>query len=193
MNLSLYRNQEFDRGAPGWKEALWHLVKNIFFLQSWPLPSAFRCFLLRIFGARIGKGVVIRSGVNVSFPWLLEIGHHVWLGEEVFILSLAPVSIGSHVCISQRALLCTGSHDFSRETFDLLTSPIDIQSHSWIAAGAFVSPGTVIGEHSMVTAGTVVSKHLPPHSVACGNPAQIRPRNSKELHENTPRQPIRSA
>ena len=157
IDLSRFDNHDFARGASRAKELAWMLVRACFFYTRVPLPSSFRCWLLRMFGANIGKNVIIRSGVNISFPWRIEIGDHVWIGDDVFILSLANVKIGDHVCISHRAFLCTGSHDFSKPSFDLVTLPITIHSHSWIAAQAFVGPGTVIPEGTLVTAGQVVT------------------------------------
>jgi putative colanic acid biosynthesis acetyltransferase WcaF len=126
---------------------------------------------LRAFGAKIGERVVIRSNVNITFPWRLQIADDVWLGEEILILSLAPVIIESNVCISQRAFLCTGSHDFRAPHFDLITKPITIKSGSWVAAQVFIAPGVEIGEGSMVGAGSVVSENVPPKSLVRGNPA----------------------
>ncbi|MEJ0001108.1 MAG: hypothetical protein WDO13_19295 [Verrucomicrobiota bacterium] len=93
LRLDLYDNSDFDRGAGRLKESLWVLCKTVFFLNPLPWPSSLRVALLRLFGARIGQGVVIRSGFHVWFPWRLTVGDHVWLGEEVFVLSLAPVTI----------------------------------------------------------------------------------------------------
>jgi putative colanic acid biosynthesis acetyltransferase WcaF len=152
---------------------MWIAMKWLFFLNPVPWPSTLRIAILRIFGARIGERVVIRSNVNVTFPWRLEVGDDVWLGEEVLILSLAPVMIKSNVCISQRAFLCTGSHDFRAANFDLITKPITVRSGSWVAAQAFIAPGVEIGEGSMVAAGSVVSESVPPKCLVRGNPAVV--------------------
>jgi len=173
MDLSAYSVRDFDRGAARWIEGLWILVRNLFFLSAWPFPSALRVMLLRKFGAEIGHGVVIRSRVNITFPWRLKIGDHVWIGEEVCILSLAPVTIGSNVCISQRAFLCTGSHDFGKPTFDLKTAPITIGDGCWIAAQSFIAPGVTFGAGSVAGAGSVVLKPVPERVFVGGNPAKV--------------------
>jgi len=157
LDLSKFNNSTFDRGAPKWKECLWWLARSVCFAPWFPLPSALKVAVLRLFGARVGHGVVIRSRVNITFPWKVEMGDSVWVGDEVLILSLARVTIGSNVCLSQRAFLCTGSHDFRKETFDLITRPITIGDGCWIAAQAFVGPGVVLAEGTMVKAGEVVT------------------------------------
>ena len=174
MNLSLYDNSSFKRGVPRWKEALWLVVSMVFF-RSWiPWPSSLRTRFLVSFGAKIGSGVRIHTGVNISFPWRLEIGDHVWLGEDVRILSLAWVKIGSNVCISQQAYLCTGSHDHRKETFDLITAPICIEQGSWIASRAFIGAGVTVGAGSIVGAGAVVIRDVPSGMAAYGNPVVLR-------------------
>lgn len=171
MHLKNYSTRGFDRGAPFWKEALWTIVKCFFFLGPWPLPSELRVALLRAFGAQIGERVVIRARVNVTFPWRLTLGDDVWLGEEVLLLTLAPITVESDVCISQRAFLCTGSHDFRAEDFGLIVKPITVRRGVWIAAQSFVAPGVEIGEGSVVSAGSVCLENVPPGMMACGNPA----------------------
>jgi putative colanic acid biosynthesis acetyltransferase WcaF len=173
MDLSIYDNSDFDRGAPRWKEAAWTLVRFLFFQNAFPWPSPLRCALLRAFGAKIGRGVVIRANVNVSFPWRLTIGDHVWIGEDVGILTLAPVTIKSNVCISQRAYLCTGSHNFRRKDFELQVAPITVREGSWIAAASFIAPGVEIGSGAVVSAGSVVFKNVPPNTWVRGNPATV--------------------
>src|SRR5438874_4619858 len=171
MDLSIYDNSDFDRGAPRWKEAAWALVRFLFFQSAFPWPSPLRCALLRVFGAKIGRGVVIRANVNISFPWRLTTDDHVWIGEDVGILTLAPVTIESNVCISQRAYLCTGSHDFRREDFKLKVAPITVREGSWIAAASFIGPGVEIGKGAVVAVGSVVYRNVAPNFLVRGNPA----------------------
>ena len=173
IDLSGYTTGDFERGASGLKEALWWAVRALFFQTPLPWPSALRVALLRLFGAKVGTGVVIRSQVNITFPWRFSAGNHVWIGEEVLILSLAPVVIESNCCISQRAFLCTGSHDFASPAFSLVTSPVTIHEGSWVAAGAFIAPGVQVGPGSMVAAGSVVLADVPARVVVRGNPATV--------------------
>ena len=153
-------------------------MRALFFQNSLPFPSFLRIFFLRPFGARVGRGVVVR-GVTITFPWRLEIGNHSWIGEQVFILSLAPVLIESNVCVSQRAFLCTGSHDRRSPDFTLLTKPITLREGSWVAAQAFIGPGVEIGAGSIVAAGAVVWKSVPAGVIV----RAPRPR-SKKFHAN---------
>lgn len=173
MDLSKFSNQGFERGAQRWKEAVWMMVKRVFFQTSVPWPSALRAALLRWFGAKVGAGVVIRANVNISFPWRLVVGDYVWLGEEVMILSLAPVTIGSHVCVSQRSFLCTGSHDHRKETFDLIVGGITLGNGSWVAAQSFIGPGVEVGSGSVVSAGSVLMNSVPARTLVRGNPAVV--------------------
>lgn len=156
IRLDRFNNDGFDRGAGGVKELTWMVVKAFLFQFHFPLPSSLRVLVLRAFGATVGTGVVIRSGVNITFPWKLKVGDYCWIGEDVTILSLADVSIGDHCCLSQRAFLCTGSHDFNKSGFDLITKSITVESHCWIAAGAFLAPGVTVAQGTMVKANETV-------------------------------------
>ena len=103
-------------------------------LRSWLIPfSRVKVVVLRTFGASIGRGVRIKPGVKVKFPWRLTVGHHCWLGEDLWIDNLAEVRIGAHCCLSQGVYLCTGSHDWSRDTFDLIintvSAPLDMDAY----------------------------------------------------------------
>ena len=172
IDLSLFKNPDFDRGAPRWKEGLWVLTRGLLFMHAIPLPSSWKVGALRAFGATVGTGVIMRSRINITFPWRITIGDHVWIGDEVSILSLAQVTIGSNVCLSQRAFVCTGTHDFESTSFSLVTNPIIIGDRSWIAGMAFISPGVTIGSDSLVAAGSVVTRDVEANTKVAGNPAR---------------------
>ncbi len=171
VNLANYSPGNFDRGASRWREAAWVLTGLLLF-RLCPLKlSGLKALVLRCFGARVGRGVVIKPGARITFPWKLTLGNHVWLGEDCWLLNLDQVVIEDHVCISQRAFLCTGSHDYRQPTFDLLIQPIRVEKGAWIGAGAFVGPGVTVGSHAVVTAGSVATKDLAAFGVFRGNPA----------------------
>ncbi len=161
-----------DRGRSKPVEAVWYLAKCLFILSPLPYPSRFKCAILRFFGASVGKGVVIKPRVNIHMPWKLEIGDHTWIGEEVFILNLEKVMIGSHCCISQRAFICTGNHDYRSEDMAYKSQPITIKSGAWVGAQVFVSPGITIGTDAVIIAGSVATKSIPDGMICGGNPCQ---------------------
>jgi len=177
MRLDRYDNSDFSRGASKLTELLWWVVRSLLFAPWFPIPSAIKVAALRLFGAKVGRGVVIRSRVNITFPWRLAIADHVWIGEEVMILSLATVTIAAHVCISQRAFLCTGSHKFRSDNFDLVTRPITIGEGCWVAANAFIGPGVTLAPGTLCSAGAVVLRNSGPGDVLSGNPASSRVRS----------------
>lgn len=166
-----------DRGASRLLEIAWHLVKCAVFLSPLPWPNRLKRSLLRRFGAAVGSGVVIKPRVNIHLPWKLTLGDQSWIGEEAFILNLEPVVIENHACISQRAFLCTGNHDYRDPSFSYRNAPILVEAGAWVGAQAFVCPGVTVGCESVVTAGSVVTKNLPQAMVCSGNPCvAIRPR-----------------
>jgi putative colanic acid biosynthesis acetyltransferase WcaF len=168
--LKDFANLHFSRGRARVVEALW-LLTQWALVASWIPGAAHRRWLLRAFGAKIGEGVDIKPGVRVKFPWRLEVGDHSWLGENVWIDNLDKVSIGANCCISQGAYLCTGSHDWSRSTFDLITAPIRIDEGAWIAACSKIGPGVTVGEGAVLGLGSVANKDLQPWTIYLGVPA----------------------
>jgi putative colanic acid biosynthesis acetyltransferase WcaF len=169
--------QGLDRGRPRLVEAAWYLSKCVFFLSALPWPSSLKCALLRLFGANIGRHVYIKPRVNIHFPWKLQIGDHAWVGEEVFFLNFEPIEIGAHCCISQRAFLCTGNHDYRHPDMRYRNRPITVEEGAWVGAQVFVSPGVTIGTEAVITAGSVVTKNQPAKMVCGGNPCRpVQPR-----------------
>jgi putative colanic acid biosynthesis acetyltransferase WcaF len=175
VDLSSYRKA----GRPGelLRRALWECVQLPFYPLRPRGLSWMRVALLRMFGAKIGRNVLICGGVRVHVPWNLELGDYAAIGDKVEIYNLAPIRIGAHTTVSQHTYLCTSSHDYTRSDFPLYSLPITVGAQAWIAAGAFVAPGVTIGEGSVVGARSVVLRDIPPWTVAAGNPCKlIKPR-----------------
>ena len=172
MRLDTFDSRDFERGRSRLVEAFWLKVSWLF-IESWLPGSAWRAFWLRLFGAQIGRGARLKPRLRVKFPWRLELGDHVWLGEGVWIDNLAPVTIGDHCCVSQGAYLCTGSHDWSREDFALVTAPIALEEKCWIGAQAVVAPGVTLHQGAVLGLGAVAVSDLEPWSIYLGNPAGL--------------------
>lgn len=162
-----------DRGASRFKEITWYFVKVFFFLSSFPFPSSFKSFLLKLFGAKVGKGLVLKPRVNIHFPWKLSIGDYVWIGEEVFLLNFEPLTIGNNVCISQRAFLCGGNHDYRNPSMPYRNGAITLMDGSWIGASVFVGPNVTVGIDSVIAAGTIISKDVSDNCILKGNSVEI--------------------
>lgn len=178
-DLSAFENPEYDPGA-FWLRGLWFVVNALFFKS--PLPGSFwKRSLLRLFGANLGKGVIIKPRVNIKYPWFLSVGDHVWIGEEVWIDNLGTVSIGSHTCISQGAMLLCGNHDHRLPSFDLIVQSITLEEGVWVGAQAVVGPGVRLASHAFLTLGSVAVTDLPEYGIYQGNPATfIRERKIRE-------------
>jgi putative colanic acid biosynthesis acetyltransferase WcaF len=176
MRLDIYSTDDFSRGRPAWLEALWLLVQPL--LLSSPFPGSWlRVLLLRLFGARIGCGVTIKPGVRVKFPWRLVVGDHCWIGEHVWLDNLAEIRIGNHCCLSQAAYLCTGSHDWSKASFDLIAKPIVLQDQVWLAARSTIGPGVTVGTGAVLSLGSVAIRDLADWQIHQGTPAvALKPR-----------------
>jgi putative colanic acid biosynthesis acetyltransferase WcaF len=168
--LSSFNNYGFNGGAGACKRALWFLVSAILFYS--PLPGSFwKRIILKIFGAKIGRGVVIKPWVNIKYPWNLKIGNFSWIGEQVWIDNLAPIEIQENCCVSQGAMLLTGNHNYKKETFDLMIKPIVLEEGVWIGAKSVVGPGVSCKSHSVLSVGSVTSKDLEKYTIYIGNPA----------------------
>uniref|UniRef100_Q01XK0 Transferase hexapeptide repeat containing protein n=1 Tax=Solibacter usitatus (strain Ellin6076) TaxID=234267 RepID=Q01XK0_SOLUE len=174
IDLSKFTNSWYSPGRSRNFQALWYAVGLPILRSCWVPSYSVRRQVLRLFGAKIGCGVVIKPGVRVKYPWFLEIGDHSWIGEDVWIDNLALVQIGANVCLSQGAYLCTGNHDWSDPAFGLIVQPIVIHAGAWVGAKTIVGPGAVIGLQAIATAGSVVTGNLDPDTIYSGNPAVAR-------------------
>lgn len=176
-DLSIYNNYPFNPGGNPVKRLLWYYVNALFFKTGLLPVSGFKSFLLRIFGAKVGKGLTIKPGVNIKYPWNLIIGNHVWIGENVWIDNLVNVTIGNNVCISQGAVILTGNHNYKKPSFDLITGGVMINEGAWIGALAVVNPGLTVSTHAVLTTGSVANRNMDAYSIYQGNPAvKIRDR-----------------
>ena len=171
VNLSTFSRGNFSKEASLGKQILWFIVNSLFVRASWNPFMGIKIWLLRIFGGRIGKGLVIKNNVIIKFPWKLTIGDNVWLGEYCWIDNLDYITIGNNVCISQGALLITGNHDYTEVDFPYRNAPIVIEDGAWIGAKAVITSGVKIASHSVITVGSVVTKDTESYGIYQGNPA----------------------
>ena len=170
-DLSKYDNSWYHTGGSLMARLLWYFVNAIFFKSSWNISSGLKVRLLKLFGAKIGKGVNIKPCVNVKYPWNLSIGDYVWIGENCWIDNLAKVVIDHNACLSQGAMLLCGNHNYKLETFDLMIGEIHIEEGAWVGAKAVVCPGVTMKSHSVLAVGSVASADLDAYGIYRGNPA----------------------
>ncbi|WBL21652.1 WcaF family extracellular polysaccharide biosynthesis acetyltransferase [Zunongwangia sp. HRR-M8] len=154
-----------DRGASKFKEIIWYFIKITIFLSAFPYPSSLKVFLLRAFGAQVGTNITLKPRVNIHFPWKLEIGDHVWIGEESCLLNFEKLIIGDNVCISQRSYLCGGNHDYRKPSMPYRNGPITLNNGCWIGACSFIGPNVVIGTDAVITAGSTITSNIEPNIV----------------------------
>jgi putative colanic acid biosynthesis acetyltransferase WcaF len=174
VRLDAYDPSGFDSGRSKVIILLWWLLQAVVFPLTLHASHGPRCWLLRRFGATVGKGVVIRSTARFTYPWRVTIGDYSWIGDNVVLYSLAPITIGQHCVISQKSYLCTGSHDISDRHFGLQVAPITIENGVWIATDCFIAPGVTVGSNSVVGARSTVFKSLPPGQLCYGNPCRAK-------------------
>ncbi|WP_435414255.1 putative colanic acid biosynthesis acetyltransferase [Polaribacter aestuariivivens] len=161
------------RGRNVFVVQLWWLVQAIFFRTSPQFLYGYRRFLLRLFGAKIGKKVIIRPTVKVTYPWKVSIGDYSWIGDDVVLYSLGKIEIGKNVVVSQKCYICTGSHDYLKSDFPIYAKKIIIEDEVWLATDVFVSPGIIIKTGTVVGSRSSVYKDLPSNKLCVGNPAKV--------------------
>jgi putative colanic acid biosynthesis acetyltransferase WcaF len=169
-DLSSYNNKWYQPGSR-FKRILWYFINCLFFKTGILPISALKIFLLKLFGAKMGRHIIIKPYVNIKYPWFLEIGNEVWIGENVWIDNLGLVKIGNNVCISQGAFIFSGNHNYKKSSFDLLISEIILEDGVWIGAKSIVGPGIICRNHSVLSVGSVATNDLEPFGIYKGNPA----------------------
>lgn len=166
------------------RRALWSLAYLTLFRPSpVPLPG-WRRAVLRLFGARIGRGAALYPSCTIWAPWNLVAEDHATVGPGAVLYNVDRITLRESSIVSQRAHLCTGTHDHRSPDFTLMTAPIEVGAHAWIAADAFVGPGVAIGPGAVVAARGVAVRHVPQRAIVAGNPArQIgeRPADARNL------------
>lgn len=177
VKLSSFDGSNFDKGAGFLKATLWYFVNALIVRASWCPFMGVKIRLLRLFGAKIGKGLVIKNNVTVKSPWNLVIGDDCWIGEWAWIDNLDKVTIGSDVCISQGALLLTGNHDYTDPSMPYRNAPVVVEDGAWVGANATVCPGVTVRRNAILTVGGVATRDLEAGGIYQGVPAvKIRER-----------------
>lgn len=181
VDLSRFNNDWYSSGASIFKRVIWFVFNAVFFLNPLNPFSGFKVFLLRVFGCKIGRKLVIKPNVNIKYPWRLTIGDNVWIGEGVWIDNLAQVDIGNNTSISQGALLLTGNHNYKKIEFDLIIGEIKLEDGVWIGAKSTVCPGVTCKSHSILAVGSVATSDLESYSVYQGIPAEKKRAREMQL------------
>lgn len=173
--LSKFTGHGYDKGRSTLTCALWALLAEPL-ERSVLCPPSIRASILRKFGAQVGQGTLIRHGVRIHWPWKLAVGRNCWIGVGVYLLNLEPITIGSDVCISQQAMLCTGSHDAKDPAFEYDNAPITVHDGAWIATRATVLRGVVIGRDAVIGATALVTTDVPSRAtVVAPRSVQLEP------------------
>lgn len=159
---------------PGPKLKIWAWIwlKPFFIKTYFPWPMKLKISVLKLIGCKIGANFVMQKGLNITYPWLLEIGDNVWIGEGVWIDNLAKVTIHDNVCVSQGSMLLTGNHNYKISSFDFLIGQIKLENGVWIGAQTVVCPDVTMRSHSVLSVGSVMTHDSEPYTIYQGIPAQ---------------------
>lgn len=172
INREKFDNSWYKPG-PFWKRTLWHYVSLVFFESGWFPFYKIKGSILKLFGAKVGKDFGIKPCVKIKYPWFLELGDHVRIGEAVWIDNLAKVTLKDNVTLSQGAMLITGNHNYKSEGFDLMTAEITVNEGAWLCSMSRVGPGVVVGRNAILSLSAVTTQHLKEDGIYAGNPAVL--------------------
>lgn len=173
QNLAGFKLPKGFRGRSAVYVQLWWIAQALLIHPSPQVLYGWRRWLLRLFGARIGRNVIIRPSVRITYPWKVEIGDDSWIGDNVELYSLGPIRIGSNAVVSQGSYLCAGTHDHRDPLFPIVAAPITVEDEAWVAAQVFIAPGINIGRGAVVGARSLVLADVPPGMLAAGHPAKV--------------------
>ena len=174
QDLSSHIVPDSFRGRSKFIVQLWWIVQLTLFAWSPQFLYPWRRALLRLFGAKIGKKVLIRPTARFTYPWKVSIDDYSWVGDDCVFYSLGKISVGKNVSIAHRDYFCTGIHDISKPTFDIGQKPIVIEDECWITNDVFVGPGVTVGKGCVVGARSTVLNDLPEGMICYGTPAKPR-------------------
>jgi putative colanic acid biosynthesis acetyltransferase WcaF len=171
----------------------WRVAWTLLYRPSPIVCHGWRRAILRLFGARVGRGAHPYPSCRIWAPWNLTLGDHSCLGDGVECYSVARIALGAHAIVSQRSHLCAATHDYEDPAFPLVARPIVIGAYAWVAAEAFVGPGVAVGEGAVVGARAVVVRDVPAWSVVAGNPARVVKWRSRANDEIPVPEPVLSS
>lgn len=177
QDLTRFRVPAGFRGRSAVTVQLWWMVQATLFALSPQVLYGWRSWLLRLFGAKIGRNVKLRPTARVTYPWLLTIGDNVWVGDDCVFYNLAQITLGSNVALAHDVYMCTGMHDYRKVEFPIAAYPIVIEDETWLTNDVFIGPGVTVGRGAVIGARSSVFKDMPPMMVCYGYPARpMRPR-----------------
>jgi putative colanic acid biosynthesis acetyltransferase WcaF len=178
QDLSRFRLPPGFRGRSALVVQLWWLVQGTLFAMSPQALYGWRNALLRLFGCKVGRDVIIRPSVRITYPWKVSIGDRSWIGDNAELYSLGEITIGTDAVVSQQAYLCTASHDHRAIGFDIYAKPIVIEDQAWVCTGVFVHPGVRIGKGAVIAARSVLKQDAEPFGIYSGFPAELQGRRT---------------
>nr|WP_321221276.1 WcaF family extracellular polysaccharide biosynthesis acetyltransferase [uncultured Psychroserpens sp.] len=171
QNLKTFSVPGDFRGKSKVTVQLWWIVEKTLFAWSPQFFYGWRRFLLRSFGAKIGKGVLIRPSAKFTYPWKVSIDDYTWIGEDCILYSLGNITIGKHVAVAHGVYFNTGLHDYTKESFDIGHKEVIIEDEAWITNDVYIAPGVRIGKGCVIGARSNVFKDMPEGFICYGNPA----------------------
>ena len=150
---------------------IWRAVYFLCFRPSPRAMYAWRSMLLRLFGAKIGRGCHFYPAGKIWAPWNLICEDCCTLADGAEIYNPSLIYLESHCIVSQQAYLCGATHDYNDPEFPMISYSMRLGAYSWICARASVSPGVNVGTGAVLGLGSVASHDLEPWTVYNGVPA----------------------